>query len=91
MAPGCRDCREYVDRLLLELDKRLHVQATADERALAIAAEAIKNHFIVVNNFQARIERMEATFITGKQLFGYLVAIGGLLIGLATYLIVHPS
>ena len=52
-----------------EFEKRWALQIKTDERALNLAAKTVENHFGLVNNFQNRIEKMERSFLTWRDLW----------------------
>jgi hypothetical protein len=69
--------------LLDEREKQGNIQTQSNQEAIRVAGEVVDKHFIIINNFQQRMERLESTFATRaevQQLFKFVyIGIGVLL------------
>ncbi len=86
-----------VERIEALAEKAETIHA-ADQRAINAAFTANERHFETLNQFQQRMERLEATFVTRSELaalqsnaFSKTLAIVGLMIAIASLLLKYWS
>ena len=87
------DSPQVLAERISALEKLVQTVHAADQKALDAAFAANQRHFEGLNEFQSRMERLEATFVTRTELaalqasaFSKTLAIAGLMVAAASLL-----
>lgn len=77
--------KEYVDKQVELIVKLADVRYDNIEKNVHTATAALEKRLDGVNEFRAQLKDQVATFPTRKELWGYIVAVAGLLFGYSNY------